>query len=83
MAFYSISSALVGTVQTRSLKEQLLVCGGAIGVLVGGYFSADSLLYGWSAGILGIATNLLQGIVGTGLGLVLARRAPKIRAQKW
>lgn len=77
---HGTQGALVGTAQTKSLKEQILVCGGAIVVLVGGYFIADSLLYGWSAGILGIATNLVQGIVGTGLGLVLTRRASKIRA---
>lgn len=80
LVIHGTQGALVGTAQTKSLKEQILVCGGAIVVLVGGYFIADSLLYGWSAGILGIATNLVQGIVGTGLGLVLTRRAPKIRA---
>ena len=80
LVIHGTQGALVGTAQTKSLKEQILGCGGAIVVLVGGYFIADSLLYGWSAGILGIATNLVQGIVGTGLGLVLTRRAPKIRA---
>lgn len=80
LMIHGLQGTLIGTAQTKSLKEQILVCGGAIGVLVGGYFIADSLLYGWSAGILGIATNLFQGTVGTGLGLILAQRSPKIRA---
>ncbi len=33
-------------------------------VMVICYFFADSLLYTWTAGLLGIGTNLLQGIVG-------------------
>ena len=33
-------------------------------VMVGGYFLADSFLYTWVAGFLGIGTNLLQGLAG-------------------
>lgn len=33
-------------------------------VMVAGYFCADSLLYAWTAGVLGIATNFLQGLAG-------------------
>lgn len=33
-------------------------------VMVVDYFFADSLLYTWTAGVLGIATNLLQALAG-------------------
>ena len=33
-------------------------------VMVVCYFFANSLLYTWTAGVLGIGTNLLQGIIG-------------------
>lgn len=36
----------------------------AILVMVICYFFADSILYNWAAGALGIGTNILQGIVG-------------------
>lgn len=36
----------------------------AVLVMVICYFFADSILYTWAAGILGVGTNILQGIVG-------------------
>lgn len=41
-------------------------------VMVICYFFADSLLYTWTAGLLGIGTNLVQGIVGMIIAMLVA-----------
>lgn len=43
----------------------------AILVMVICYFFADSILYNWSAGVLGIGTNILQGIVGMVIAILI------------
>lgn len=40
-------------------------------VMVICYFFADSMLYTWAAGFLGIGTNLLQGIVGLIIAMLI------------
>ncbi|WP_295730637.1 ECF transporter S component [uncultured Limosilactobacillus sp.] len=47
----------------RKLGQWLALIIGTL-VMVAGYFIADSVLYTYVAGLLGIGTNLLQGIVG-------------------
>lgn len=39
--------------------------------MVIGYFVADTVLYTITAGVLGIGTNILQGVVGAVVALVL------------
>lgn len=47
-------------------KKFAQVCALAAGIIVMvlGYFVADSIMYKLTAGVLGIGTNILQGIVG-------------------
>ena len=48
-------------------------------VMVVGYLFADTLLYNWTAGILGIGTNLLQGLVGVVVAQLLI---PKLKQNR-
>ena len=41
----------------------------AVIIMVVGYFFADSILYTFAAGFLGIFTNIIQGIVGAAIAL--------------
>ncbi|MBM6754398.1 ECF transporter S component [Lactobacillus alvi] len=43
-------------------------------VMVVGYLFADSLLYNWTAGVLGIGTNFLQGLVGVAVAQLIIPR---------
>lgn len=47
-------------------------------VMVLGYFIADSIMYKLAAGVLGIGTNLLQGIVGAIVAVLVVPSVKKI-----
>ena len=47
----------------------------AVIIMTIGYFLADSLLYSVSIGLIGVATNLIQGLVGVVIAYVVG---PKI-----
>lgn len=80
LLIHGVQGAIIGTARGRALKGQLLAGGASILVLVGGYFIANSLFYGWTAGLLGLMTDLVQGIVGVVLGIFLAKRLSRARA---
>lgn len=40
-------------------------------VMVVCYFFADSIMYKWTAGLLGIGTNILQGLVGVVIAMLV------------
>lgn len=46
-----------------------LIC--SVLAMVGGYFIADSFLYSMVTGILGVPTNLLQGLIGVLVGQII------------
>lgn len=58
--------------QAKWAHVALFCLGGLIVVL--GYFLTDTFLYGLAAGTVGIATNLVQYLVGGTLGMILYRR---------
>ncbi len=44
--------------------RQVVVLGVAVVVMVTGYFISDSIMYTVATGLIGIPTNLIQGVVG-------------------
>lgn len=79
---HGLEGLLAGWLYQRFGKRYLgqwfsLVIGALI--MVVGYLFADTLLYNWTAGILGIGTNLLQGLVGVVVAQLLI---PKLKQNR-
>lgn len=74
LVIHGAQGAVVGAAFPQTKYRFFKILGLAVGVLVGGYFIADSLLYGFLAGFFGIGTNLLQGLCGTSVGYFLYKR---------
>ncbi|MDO4670751.1 MAG: ECF transporter S component [Aerococcus sp.] len=76
LVIHGLEGVVVGYWRTHahSKRDRLLlfVLGGII--VVGGYFLADSFLYGLAAGTVGVATNMVQYGVGGTLGVLLYHR---------
>lgn len=60
---HGLEGFMVGWIYKRT-NNQYLALGLGIVVMVAGYFVADSVLYKVIAGFLGIGTNLVQGLAG-------------------
>lgn len=74
LVIHGAQGAIVGATFAQTKRHFFKILGLAVGGLVGGYFIADSLLYGFTAGFLGLGTNLLQGLCGTSVGYFLYKR---------
>ncbi|CAH0417741.1 ECF transporter S component [Periweissella ghanensis] len=84
MFFSLIAHGLEGFIAGWLFKKyhrQSLALGVAIIVMVACYFAADSILYTPVVGALGIPTNLIQGIVGAIVALVVVPQVKKYRQQ--
>lgn len=82
MFFSLIAHGLEGFIAGWLFKRyhrQPLALGAAIIVMVACYFAADSILYTPIVGALGIPTNLIQGIVGAIVTLVVVPQVKKYR----
>lgn len=58
-------------------KESMIMLIGSI-VMVLGYFGADSLLYNFQTGLIGIPLNFIQGVVGLLVTLILISQLRKM-----
>ena len=81
LVIHGAQGAVVGAFY-KSKRHFWKILGLAVGVLVGGSFIADSLLYGFAAGFLGLGTNLLQGLCGTSVGYFLYKRLKDLPSLK-
>ncbi len=71
---HGLEGLLAGWLYKKAGKNQFAQYGAnfiAILVMVICYFFADSILYNWAAGVLGIGTNILQGIVGMVIAVLI------------
>ncbi|WP_311406533.1 ECF transporter S component [Liquorilactobacillus uvarum] len=67
LVIHGLEGYLAGMLLSTTTKGKsafLLASFVGIIVMVGGYFAADSLLYTVQTGLVGVPTNLFQGIVG-------------------
>lgn len=69
--------ALVALVFLRKAEDRPLpmLAGMALGELLmtGGYFGYEALLYGGEGALAGVLPNLLQGVFGVAVGMILVR----------
>ncbi len=84
MLFSLVVHGLEGYFVGRLYKKQhywrlLFANFGGAAIMVFGYFITDIILYGITAGILGIFTNAVQGIAGSIIAVVLVRALKGIR----
>ena len=81
--FSFISHGLEGIVAGLVFKYVRGKCGRIAGVAAGtivmvvGYFFSDAILYTWATGAAGIFPNLIQGIVGSVIALLIASPVEK------
>lgn len=71
---HGLEGLLAGWLYKKAGKNKFAEYGAnliAILVMVICYFFADSILYNWAAGVLGIGTNILQGIVGMVIAILI------------
>ncbi|MGN1284241.1 MAG: ECF transporter S component [Candidatus Limosilactobacillus intestinavium] len=71
---HGLEGLLAGWLYKKTGKNKLAQYGAnlvAVLVMVICYFFADSILYNWAAGVLGIGTNILQGIVGMVIAVLI------------
>lgn len=67
---HGLEGLVIGYLHQKT-HNRYLALGGGVLMMVVGYFFADSILYTITAGVLGLGTNLLQGLIGTGITLVV------------
>ncbi|MFK5676604.1 MULTISPECIES: ECF transporter S component [unclassified Ligilactobacillus] len=74
LVVHGLEGYLVGKLYNKQHYWCLLLANlsGAV-IMVLGYFIADIVLYGITAGVLGIFTNVVQGIAGSIIAVVLVR----------
>ncbi|MCP9332617.1 ECF transporter S component [Lentilactobacillus hilgardii] len=70
---HGLEGLIAGWIKNRSTKKVVDVIAVLVAavVMVVGYFFADSILYTFSAGFLGIFTNTIQGLVGAVIALAV------------
>lgn len=62
---HGLEGLMVGWLNEKHTRKSLILamsCG--VLIMVGGYFLTDTFLYTLTAGLIGITTNFLQGVVG-------------------
>jgi uncharacterized membrane protein len=65
LVIHGLEGYVAGWLNEKHTKKALILAmGSGVLLLVGGYFIADTLLYTLTAGLIGITTNFLQGVVG-------------------
>lgn len=69
---HGLEGLVVGWIYQQTNNRYLALIMGAV-VMVAGYFVADSVLYQVTAGILGLGTNLLQGLAGAVVTLLVLK----------
>ena len=77
---HGLEGLLAGWLYKKAGKNKFAQYGAnliAILVMVICYFFADSILYNWAAGVLGIGTNILQGIVGMVITVLIVQTIKK------
>lgn len=65
LVIHGLEGFLAGWLNESSRRSSLIAAmGTGVLVMVAGYFAADTLLYQLQTGLIGIPTNLFQGVVG-------------------
>lgn len=80
LVVHGLEGYLVGKLYKKQHHWRLLLANlsGAV-IMIFGYFITDVILYGVTAGVLGIFTNAVQGVAGSIVALVLVRAFKGIR----
>ena len=65
LVIHGLEGYVAGWLNEKHTKKALILAmGSGVLLMVGGYFIADTVLYTLTAGLIGITTNFLQGVVG-------------------
>lgn len=65
----------------KDLIKGMIACAAGVVFMVFGYFVTNTLLYTWAAGVASIFTNMVQGVVGLIVALVLQPRFQELLAR--